>query len=125
MKDGAGNEIGRLGFKKDSGDGDPQGEGDGNPLHWETKLPDKLSITSEAQGNPRDYMQFYIGSQSWSTNSPDTGTPRCNVGGWSSNFSPSVSLPSFKTHLDVRADDWGRIETWTASSSARMEAPLG
>lgn len=24
MKDGAGNEIGRLGFKKDSGDGDPQ-----------------------------------------------------------------------------------------------------
>lgn len=62
MRDGAGNGVGRLGFKKDSGDGDPQSEGDGHPLNWETKLTDKLVITSEAQGNPKDYVQFTIGS---------------------------------------------------------------
>ena len=97
MKDGAGNEIGRLGFKKDSGDGDPQSEGDGNPLNWETKLPDKLGITSEAQGNPKDYVQFTIGGQKWNTNDPDTGTPRCDVGGWNRQYSPAVSLSSFET----------------------------
>lgn len=99
MKDGAGNEIGRLGFKKNSGDGDPQSEGDGNSLNWETKLPDKLVITSEAQGNPRDYIQFTIGGQSWKTSDPDTGTPRCNVGKWNSHYSPAVSLPFPKTYL--------------------------
>lgn len=92
MKDGANKEIGRLGFKKDSGDGDPQGEGDGNPIQWETKLPDKLQITSEAQGNPRDYIQFSIGAQSWTTSDGNTSNPRCNVGGWSSDFSPAVSI---------------------------------
>ncbi len=102
MKDGAGNEIGRLGFKKDSGDRDPQSEGDKNPLNWETKLPDKLVITSEAQGHPRDYVQFTIGGQSWTTNDPDTGTPRCNVGGWNSDYSPTVSLLSFKTCLKYK-----------------------
>lgn len=99
MKDGTGNEIGRLGFKKNSGDGDPQSEGAGNSLNWETKLPDKLVITSEAQGNPRDYIQFTIGGQSWKTSDPDTGTPRCNVGGWNSHYSPAVSLPFPKTYL--------------------------
>ncbi|KAL8724612.1 MAG: hypothetical protein Q9181_006752 [Wetmoreana brouardii] len=89
MKDHAGNEIGRLGFKKNSGDGEPQSEGDKNPLNWQTKLPQILAITSEAQGHPRDYVQFTIGSQSWKTSDPDTGTPRCNVGGWSSDYSPA------------------------------------
>jgi len=92
MKDGAGKEIGRLGFQRNSGDGDPVGEGDGNSLSWATKLPDKLIVTSEANGNPKDYVQFSIGSQRWNTNDPDIGTPRCNVGGWSGSYSPRVSL---------------------------------
>lgn len=93
MKDGAGKEIGRLGFKKDSGDGDPQEEGDGNPLEWETKLSNKLQITSEAQGDPKDYIQFTIESQSWKTSDANAGNPRCEVGGWSGDFTPIVSLP--------------------------------
>lgn len=92
MKDGAGNEIGRLGFNTNSGDGDPQSEGDGHPLQWQTKLPDNLAITSEAQGNPKDYVQFGIGAQTWSTNDPDSGTPRCDVGGWNKEYSPAVSF---------------------------------
>lgn len=90
MKDGAGNEIGRLSFKQHSGDGDPVRAGDGNPLTWNTKLPQRLAITPEAQGNPRDYVQFMINSQSWKTT--DNGTPGCNTGEWSSSFSPAVSL---------------------------------
>ena len=122
MKDGAGNEIGRLGFKKDSGDGDPQSEGDGNSLQWETKLPDKLIITSEAQGDPKDYIQFTIGAQSWKTSDPATGTPRCKVGGWSSSYSPAVSVQSFETCLRCQTDNWGRIEIWIASSTAEKES---
>lgn len=123
MKDGAGNEIGRLGFKKDSGDGDPQPEGDGNPLNWETKLPEKLAITSEAQGNPRDYIQFTIGGQSWKSSDPDEGTPRCNVGGWTSRYSPAVSLPSLETCLRMQADnDWSRIVILIAFSNVKMTA---
>lgn len=99
MKDGAGHEIGRLGFKKNSGDGDPQSEGDKSPLHWQTKLPDTLAIKSEAAGHPRDYIQFDIGRQSWKTSDPDTGIPGCKVRGWSSHFSPSVSLSILKTYL--------------------------
>ncbi|KAI2615686.1 hypothetical protein GGR54DRAFT_264601 [Hypoxylon sp. NC1633] len=89
MKDGAGNTISTVGFAANGKDADPQSAGDGSPLVWSTNLPDTLSITPEAQGNPRDYVQFTIGSQSWTTNDPDSGRPRCNVGGWSSHYSPA------------------------------------
>lgn len=89
MRDGAGATIGTVGFAANGKDADPQSAGDGNPLVWDTRLPDALSITPEAQGDPRDYVQFTIGSQSWTTNDPDSGRPRCNVGGWSSHYSPA------------------------------------
>ena len=92
MKDGAGNEIGRVGFKTNSGDGDPVEEGDGNPLNWQDVLPDKLQIISEA--NAGDYVQFYIGTNSWKAKQGDQNfgsPPGCNVGGWSSSLQPHVS----------------------------------
>jgi hypothetical protein len=90
MKDDAGNTIGTMGFAANGKDGDPQSAGDGNSLMFNSKLPDSLFITPEAQGNPRDYIQFTIGSQSWKT-SMSTGTTRCNTGGWNSKYSPAVS----------------------------------
>ncbi|XXH06190.1 hypothetical protein Hte_012636 [Hypoxylon texense] len=102
MRDGAGATIGTIGFAANGKDADPQSAGDGNPLVWGTNLPDRLSITPEAQGNPRDYVQFTIGSQSWTTNDPNSGRPRCKVGGWSSNFTPAVSFCSSCTsHMRV------------------------
>jgi hypothetical protein len=56
------NEIGRAGFKTNSGDGDPIDCGDSNTYNWGTKLPDYLRITPEARG---DYVQFDIGARSW------------------------------------------------------------
>ncbi|TVY27287.1 Lipase [Lachnellula hyalina] len=88
MKDNAGNTIGTEGFASDGTDGSPEKAGDGNPLKWSTKIPDQLVLTPEAGGNPRDYIQFTVGSQSWTTDN-QTGMPYCNVGGWSSNYSPA------------------------------------
>ncbi|KAI1329886.1 hypothetical protein F5Y16DRAFT_396994 [Xylariaceae sp. FL0255] len=83
MYDGAGAVISTLGF-----DDGAQSASDSHPLSWQTPLPDALVITPEAAGHPRDYVQFSIGSQSWSTNDADTAPSRCNVGGWNQNFSP-------------------------------------
>ena len=90
MKDNAGNTIGTDGFASDGTDGSPEKAGDGDPLKWSTKIPDPLVLTPEPGGNPRDYIQFTVGSQSWTTDN-QTGMPYCNVGGWSSNYSPAVS----------------------------------
>lgn len=123
MKDGAGNEIGRIGFQKDSGDGYGQIEGDGNPSKWETKLPDKLAISSEAQGNPRNYIQFTIGAQNWKTSDPNEGMPRCNVGEWSSQWSPTVglltpSIPVWECKLMIV---WSRNVIWIVFLNVRND----
>ena len=93
MKDGAGAVIGTLGFASDGQTGAPVGAGDKDALTWNSKLPSGLVITPEAQGDPRDYVQFTIGGQSWKT-SDGSGTPRCQTGGWSSAYSPAVSYSS-------------------------------
>lgn len=93
MKDGAGAAIGTLGFANDGKEGAPVSAGDKNSLTWNTKLPSGLVITPEAQGNPRDYIQFTIGAQSWKT-SDEQGIPRCQTGGWTSDYSPAVSFSS-------------------------------
>lgn len=92
--DGVGAVIGTLGFAANGKDGAPVSAGDKNSLSWNSKLPLNLVITPEAQGNPRDYVQFSIRAQSWRTTT-DNGTPRCQTGGdWSSDHSPAVSSPS-------------------------------
>lgn len=90
MKDGAGAVIGTLGFADNGKDGAPVGAGDNDALTFNSKLPIGLVITPEAQGDPRDYIQFAIGAQSWRTTT-DKGTPRCEIGILSSEFSPAVS----------------------------------
>lgn len=87
MFDDSKSEIGRAGFKHNSGDGDPIDCGDGDPFSWKTKLPDSLDMTPEAR---HQYIQFSIGSLSWTTRD-SKGDKQCKVGGWSSGFSPSVS----------------------------------
>ncbi|RWA05984.1 hypothetical protein EKO27_g9124 [Xylaria grammica] len=87
MKDGAGKTIGTLGFAPNGRDPAFIEAGDDHSLFWDSNLPDQLVITPEAAGNPRDYMQFTIGSQSWRT-STDTGDARCDTGAWSSGSSP-------------------------------------
>jgi hypothetical protein len=78
-KDGASKIIGGSGGKSVEA-------GDNNPydlkLYYTT-----LEMKPEAQGG--DYIQFTLGSQSWTTNTVD-GTPRCNTGGWDGDYSPSV-----------------------------------
>jgi hypothetical protein len=90
LKDGAQAVIGTLGFAANGKDGASIGAGDGNSLTWNSKLPNGLVITPEAQGNPRDYVQFTFAAQSWRTTT-DKGTPRCQAGGWNSQYSPAVS----------------------------------
>lgn len=82
--------AGRAGFKPNSGDPDPIECGDGNPFAWDAALPDKMYITPEARD---DYIQFTIGSVSWSSNSAD-GDKRCKVGDWDTQMDPVVSLSS-------------------------------
>ena len=89
MKDGAGAVIGTLGFADNSKDGAPVGAGDKDVLTFNSKLPIGLVITPEARENPRDYIQFTIGAQSWRTTT-DKGTPHCQTGDWSSDYSPAV-----------------------------------
>ena len=96
MKDGAGAVMGMLAFASDGKTGAPVCAGDKNSLTWNSKLPSGLVITPEAQGNPRDYVQFTIGAQSWKT-SDGQGTPRCETGGWTSDYSPAVSFSSFSS----------------------------
>lgn len=93
LKDGAGAVIGTLGFADNGKDGAPVSAGDGNALDWNSKLPLSLAITPEAQGNPRDYVQFSIGAQQWRTTTGE-GTPRCQTGDWSSEYSRAVCSPS-------------------------------
>lgn len=93
MKDGTGTVIGTVGFADNGQDSAPVTAGDGNPLVWKSSLPDGLSITPEAQGDPRDYIQFSIGGQNWKT-STGTGTAYCQTGDWDSSYSPAVSFPS-------------------------------
>ncbi|TGJ86909.1 hypothetical protein E0Z10_g1911 [Xylaria hypoxylon] len=88
MKDGAGKTIGMLGFAPNGIDPALVRAGDGHSLNFNSKLPDSLVITPEARGNPSDYIQFTIGSQSWTT-STSTGSARCDTGSWSSRFSPA------------------------------------
>lgn len=59
------------------------GQGGGNPYTL-VGYYDTLLVTPEAQG---DYIQFSIGQQSWTTKD-GTGVPRCQVGGWDSDFTP-------------------------------------
>ena len=90
LDDGAGNTIGT------SPPGSPIDAGDGNGFSWNTKLPNSLVMTPEAQGDPADYIQFTIGTQSWkSSQNDDTQMPFCNVGGYNSPYSSDVSLSSF------------------------------
>lgn len=91
MFDNDKNEIGQAGFKSDgSGDGDPISCGDSNPYSWETKLPDNLKITPEAQN---DYIQFDIGNRSWKS-SDSSGDKQCSVGGFDTRLTPQVSHES-------------------------------
>ncbi len=90
MKDGAGAVIRTLGFAADGKHGASVHAGDKDSLTFNSKLPNGLVITPEARGNPRDYVQFAIGAQSWTT-STDKGTPRCSTGVWTSEFTPAVS----------------------------------
>lgn len=64
MKDGAGNEIGRVGSTNNNGDGDLQAQGDGNSLNLETRLPNKFVIKSKARGHPKNYIHF-INQSAW------------------------------------------------------------
>lgn len=112
LKDGAGATIGTI-------DGDPVSAGDGNPYHWNSKLPNSLDVTPEAQGNPRDYVQFTIGTQTWKSPKGD-GTPRCNTGDWSSHYSPAVS-PSPLLTIGLCPNTWDRTAIWTASSIVEVK----
>ncbi|MCJ1376928.1 hypothetical protein MMC17_000018 [Xylographa soralifera] len=95
LDDGAGVIIGT------SPPGSPIDAGDGNSFSWNTKLPNPLVMTPEAQGNPADYIQFTIGTESWqSSQNDDTKMPFCNVGGFNSDYSLDVSLSSL--HLPLR-----------------------
>ncbi|KAI0533025.1 SGNH hydrolase-type esterase domain-containing protein [Xylaria digitata] len=87
MRDGAGNTIGTLGFAPNGRDPALINAGDGHGLDFYSKLPDTLVITPEARGNPRDYIQFAIGSQSWRTTTT-AGSARCETGSWTSDYSP-------------------------------------
>lgn len=87
LDDGAGATIGT------SPAGSPIDAGAGNSFSWNTKLPNPLVMTPEAQGNPSDYIQFSIGTESWpSSQNDDTKMPFCNVGGFNSPYSPDVSF---------------------------------
>ncbi|KAI0970598.1 SGNH hydrolase-type esterase domain-containing protein [Xylaria arbuscula] len=88
MKDGANNVIGTLGFAPNGVDPALVSAGDKNPLSFNSKLPDSLVITPEARGNPRNYVQFAIGSQSWTTTT-STGNARCQTGDWSADYTPA------------------------------------
>lgn len=57
------------------------GAGDGNPAIVKGLYYEDLSLTPEARG---DYIQFNLGSQSWTTKDE-----ACNVGGFDSNYSPA------------------------------------
>lgn len=92
MKDGGGNTIGTLGFAPNGVDPAFINAGDGHPLNFDSKLPDPLAMTPEARGNPRDYIQFTIGGQSWTTETT-TGSARCDTGKWTWDYSPRVSPP--------------------------------
>ncbi|KAF2970843.1 hypothetical protein GQX73_g2800 [Xylaria multiplex] len=87
MWDGAGNTIGTLGFAPNGRDPALISAGDGHGLDFNSKLPLSLVITPEARGNPKDYIQFSIGSQSWTTGI-SAGSARCVVGAWTSRASP-------------------------------------
>ncbi|KAI1113551.1 SGNH hydrolase-type esterase domain-containing protein [Nemania sp. NC0429] len=87
MKDGAGKTIGTLGFAPNGIDAAFISAGDGHPLNFLSKLPDPLAMTPEARGNPKDYIQFTIGTQSWTT-ATTTGAARCDTGAWSWDYSP-------------------------------------
>ncbi|KAI0425568.1 SGNH hydrolase-type esterase domain-containing protein [Xylaria sp. FL1042] len=87
MKDGAGKTISTLGFQPNGADAAPVVAGDSNPLGFGSTLPDLLVMTPEARGNPRDYIQYAIGGQSW-TSGTDMGNARCDVGDWTSDSSP-------------------------------------
>ena len=77
------------------GDHDEAVAGDGNPLSVTSRLNDPLVITPESQN---DYIQFTIGTQSWSS-SAKGGVPGCSVGGWDPRSGyPSVSIPSVLVH---------------------------
>jgi hypothetical protein len=91
MKDGAGAVISTLGFDSSGENGVELEAGDGNPLKFNTALPNPVVMTPEAAGHPRDYIQFNFGDQAWTT-SDSTGMPYCNTGGWSSDYSPAVSI---------------------------------
>lgn len=98
MKDGAGNTIGTLGFAPNGIDHAFINAGDGHPLNFNSKLPDPLAITPEARGTPKDYVQFIIGAQSWTTTTT-TGSARCDTGSWTWDYSPRVSLPPTELSL--------------------------
>jgi len=71
-------------------------DGDNNPYKLFGKYYDTLTIAPKAQGG--DYIQFTIGSQSWTTKD-STGIPRCNTGAWDGDYAPSVSdfcIPIFQ-----------------------------
>ena len=83
MKDGIGGPIGSVGLDQ------PVPAGAGNPLIWNTTLPNPLVITPESQNG--DYIQFAFAAQSWTTQ-VQTGIPNCNVGALNSEYSPDVSF---------------------------------
>ncbi|KAI1274942.1 SGNH hydrolase-type esterase domain-containing protein [Xylaria sp. FL0933] len=91
MKDGAGKIIGKLGFQPNGVDPAPVVAGDKNPLSFSSNLPDLLVMTPEARGHPRDYIQFTIGTQSWTTVMKE-GSARCDLGDWTSDYSPRHRL---------------------------------
>ncbi|KAI1171545.1 SGNH hydrolase-type esterase domain-containing protein [Nemania sp. FL0916] len=88
MKDAAGKTIGTVGFAPNGVDPAMIEAGDGHPLILDSKLPDRLEITPEVRGKPADYVQFTIGSQSWTTSTTTGNVARCDTGSWSANYSP-------------------------------------
>lgn len=92
LKDGAGTVIATTGFARNGKDGVEIEAGDKNPLRFNSALPNPIVITPEAGGKPKDYVQFSVGDQSWTT-TQSAGMPYCNTGGWSSDYSPAVCFP--------------------------------
>lgn len=101
MKDGAKDVIATAGFASNGEDGAPILAGDGNSFNFDSVLPVSLAITPEAQGNPKDYIQFGFGDESWTTNT-NSGELACTVGGFNRQYSPDVSIPLLQ--LEIRSN---------------------
>lgn len=120
LKDGSGAVIATLGFDSSGQNGVGIDAGAFDPLSFNSALPNPLVITPEAQNG--DYIQFTIGSQSWTTK--DNGAvPGCNTGAWSSAYSPAVSIPCLFLILNM-ANQYSRIVTWIVSSIARDKSSV-